>query len=183
MFLLPAASPGQSLPSAVLMKTWLKPKLNQHPNEDRSWPRCVQAKRLRGSAGTQAKMGIRSKKRLPHCHGLHCPNLEEFCPVWAANATGTSSSSRKLLSGCYWWCPPQNSPQAGHVDGSGMLAVVQVLRVHYSHSYWLQRFWTQNSTTDILKASIKNLNCSTHLSAEIFEPCKPHYRNEWWDMW
>lgn len=30
MFLFPAASQGQSLPSAVLMKTCLKPQLNQH---------------------------------------------------------------------------------------------------------------------------------------------------------
>ena len=61
MFLPPAAFQGQFLPSAVLMKTCLKQELNQHLIEGRSWPRCVQAKRLRGSAGIQAKMGISSK--------------------------------------------------------------------------------------------------------------------------
>lgn len=70
------------------MKICLKPELNQHPNEDRSWPRCVKGKRLRCSAGIQARMRIRSKGRLPHCRGLHCPNLEEFCPGWGADATG-----------------------------------------------------------------------------------------------
>lgn len=37
-----------------------------------------------------------------------------------------------------------------------------------------QTFWRQIS---------KNLNHFTHLSAAIFECCKPNYRNEWWDIW
>lgn len=137
MFLLPAASWGQSLPSAALMKTCSKAELTQHPNEDTSWPRCVKGKRLQGSAGIQAKMGIRSKGRFPHCHGLHCPALEEFCPGWAATATGfiqlqqeaplwmvlvvpstgfpPGRAHRWLWNGGSAWCPLQPQPLTAEV--------------------------------------------------------------------
>jgi len=94
MFILPATFWGQFLPLAVLMKTCLKQEMNQHLIEGRSWPRCVQAKRLRGLAGIQAKMGMRiSKGGTPCCHGLcaaclPCSNPEGFCPIWGANAIG-----------------------------------------------------------------------------------------------
>lgn len=188
------------------MKTCLNQVLNQHLIEGRRRPKCIQAKRRRGSAGIPTKMGMRSSKGGPPCcHGLcapslPCPNPErgvsppELPMPQTATSAGCTQFLRVFAHQILFMVPHIVAPIGRackcFCNANTCTNSTTVHRVNYGYRFWLQRKHStdslnlnieqiQNITVKILKANIENPDHFICLSAEILKPCKPNYRSEW----